>query len=590
MKIDHAAFARLPISTQPWEVDIFDAPVAVEGEDLEGLLIVAEAATGQIRLAVPLRRGERLAAHLHAALFAPVGELVPMRPRVVHCRNKATQRRVAEAWGHLGIEVHAVGALPAIDAATRAMTEALGGTDGVPGITDDVPAWRKALSRLVGVAPWEALNDGVTFRFEGGPKGLAEGVGILIGLAGEQEGVVLFTSEEAYRTFCARLGHGDAMMHTEALTLHLYPSSEVSVPERAACVEQGLALPGDRFPCVFLLDHGAAVPLSESRQAILLTAVEAICGLCEIDPEAPASRDCSARVATRHGAVVVRSHPTRRLAAPRERPLAQRYSHTLALTEIIDRSVPTPRTEPALVVKLAKRDAVALASQLTHVDRLVVSSSEDETTFSVGVGSNRLVPLAAVPRVPDAQLRATWKGERAWIVVNAGGAKRTTVRVDDAIFARAVSLEVSESNAGTAVSPPAASGAVSTTRRFDPLFNGPPETWPKASETLLRFLEPVLGGGNPTKSQLTQLADLGSMVWNAVVLADFTGQGQLLVDLRHRARSEPMFFAVFEMLMHRKRSDFGGDPRLLRVDSVEVRRGTPYVKVSAVWPEGLPRT
>ncbi len=63
------------------------------------------------------------------------------------------------------------------------MTEALGGTDGVPGITDDVPAWRQALSRRVRVAPWEALNDGVTFRFEGGLKGLAEGVGILIGLA-----------------------------------------------------------------------------------------------------------------------------------------------------------------------------------------------------------------------------------------------------------------------------------------------------------------------------------------------------------------------------------------------------------------------
>jgi hypothetical protein len=78
-------------------------------------------------------------------------------------------------------------------------------------------------------------------------------------------------------------------------------------------------------------------------------------------------------------------------------------------------------------------------------------------------------------------------------------------------------------------------------------------------------------------------------VWGAVVLADFGGQPDHLVDLRRAiASAPPEVRRGIEELIARKRSLFGGDPRILVLQRIEARPTGPQVFVHSTLPTGYP--
>jgi hypothetical protein len=57
---DRTEVARLPVSATRWEVALVDIPIVIDGVDTEGMLVVAEEASGLIRGAGSVVRGEAL--------------------------------------------------------------------------------------------------------------------------------------------------------------------------------------------------------------------------------------------------------------------------------------------------------------------------------------------------------------------------------------------------------------------------------------------------------------------------------------------------------------------------------------------------
>lgn len=445
LNLDPRAIARLPVCLPVWEVDVFPAPIRVPGEDLEGILLVVDTGTGQVRIAAPIRRGEDIRPLLAAAMLKPVGAQAPARPRRMVCRDEATRARVAVAVAGLGVEAQRADDLAAMDDVIMSMMTALGGVavDGpvMPGIDQDLPAWRAALQRLARVEPWASLRDSVTFRFEGGPTGLAGSVAIVIGLAGEQEGLVLFPSDEAYDRFV--LGHHGATERIDACSLLLYPDHEVDGGDRRACAEAGLVLPGDRYPHLYQMRDGAMTLASEPDQRRVLAAIEAVCGLCEQSPFGPEVEPMRADVVTRHGAVVVRSRPSP--SAARFQPLMARVrvecDHQVMLSRLVGSGPEQAQPKPAVILKMARRDAERVANELDRVDRVVITDTATTTIWKVGAGPDLRV-LTELPR--SGEPSAARQSDLAWVVVSAGGAKRAGLNPHDFVFARLVPVTEGE--------------------------------------------------------------------------------------------------------------------------------------------------
>ena len=124
--------------------------------------------------------------------------------------------------------------------------------------------------------------------------------------------------------------------------------------------------------------------------------------------------------------------------------------------------------------------------------------------------------------------------------------------------------------------------------RHDPVFDRPVTQWPKGSETLLRFAEPVLGEPSLFPVQaLEQALETATTVWNAVVMADFVDDQRFLDDVRRGMAKGPRETrAMVEALIERKRGAFRGDPRILGPVRVELKGSEPRVFVETRSPPG----
>lgn len=123
------------------------------------------------------------------------------------------------------------------------------------------------------------------------------------------------------------------------------------------------------------------------------------------------------------------------------------------------------------------------------------------------------------------------------------------------------------------------------------LFDGPAEHWPKISETLLRYAEPVLLEAPRTKEALDRLFMVHSLVWNAVVLADHAGDPGLLKQVERTLAAGGMVGPgappLFGMLVDRKRRLFAPDWRLISDVVVTVDKGDVHVRAAARRPSAL---
>lgn len=110
----------------------------------------------------------------------------------------------------------------------------------------------------------------------------------------------------------------------------------------------------------------------------------------------------------------------------------------------------------------------------------------------------------------------------------------------------------------------------------------------KISETLLDFAEPLLEslGKRPSPDIVESTLKVAWAVWNAVVMEQTTGEGSILVALRHQVGGDPMTRSIFEELIERKRSTpgFAADHRIMGELKMVKRNGEWSLRLEARTP------
>ena len=110
-------------------------------------------------------------------------------------------------------------------------------------------------------------------------------------------------------------------------------------------------------------------------------------------------------------------------------------------------------------------------------------------------------------------------------------------------------------------------------------WDGPPETWLKASTVLIDFVQPLGLDHAPARTMEDGL-NIAAAVWSAVVLADTRGDRQNLDDLLARSRRLPQMREMVEFLIARKRASYPKDTRLMVVEGCTRVSGRIDVRVT----------
>jgi hypothetical protein len=113
----------------------------------------------------------------------------------------------------------------------------------------------------------------------------------------------------------------------------------------------------------------------------------------------------------------------------------------------------------------------------------------------------------------------------------------------------------------------------------------------KISETFLAFAEPLLCP-LPTASleeQLNTALRLAFTVWNAVVFADVTGDGEHLARCRQLSGNDAELAQLLEELVTRKHVLFAGDERLIGAWKVSMTPNGFNVRAEARDPHTVSR-
>ena len=87
----------------------------------------------------------------------------------------------------------------------------------------------------------------------------------------------------------------------------------------------------------------------------------------------------------------------------------------------------------------------------------------------------------------------------------------------------------------------------------------------KISETFLQYAEPLLDalGPNATDSQMEKPLMIAWTIWNAVVYADAGNDSEMLEKVCQSMGQHPELQGFAEAFIHRKRTLFGDDLRLI---------------------------
>lgn len=522
---------RLPVSVHPWEVDVVPSPMTVDNQPLEGVLLVVESVTGTVRHAVPIVPGEGLRKHLLRACRSEIKGISASRPSVVRVRRRGLVRRLGDA---ANARVEVVADLPEVDAAFEGLYDHFA---PLPVHVHRPELWAPVVARMWGVAPWNDISDAVSFRFVGGPPELQGTVATLLGNGGEQYGLVLYPTEVDYRVFDGA-ARGDLAEQAWELTrvycFHLDEEDDVPTGLPRSVRQAGALLKKDGMvPMMFGMDHGEPHKLAPEQEDALRCAVEAVTAVHVAVGAAVEWRDGEVRVPTSFGDVVV---STTAGGFDEAEPLVFNVAHQVVITQVVRGR----RVTPAFVVKAAKKDAIEIARYFRSVDTLALELDGELDVRAVAGGEDlgliARLPAVAVEQFPDAGSMA--------MVVSAGGAKRKTLNPADFLLVEDVKLI----RYGEA--PPAGGRA-----------------WPKASATLIAFAEPLKPDLFPQETR-KKLMIMASTIWNAVVMADDGGDPSALEQARMALSKDGMSAGITEMLVKRKRTEFGGDPRLIVVEDV----------------------
>ena len=558
---------KLPVSPHAWEVGLFEVPIEIEGVELEGMVLVVERGSGLVRGGSPLERGASLWSVLGPAMLSPPPPFVPARPKALYCTPPELVRRLRQELRSTGLKVTPAEHLPELQEALDALVGYLT-PHRAPGITVEPELWAKTLTLLCRMAPWRELPDSLCFRFGDEIEELADAVALVLGQAGEQEGVVLYPSEEDHLSFLA-LAHRGILEGIEQLAsynLYLDHPDELDPSEQRAVTELGLELPGARMPRLLAMRAGGGQALSEREQMLFLAALEAILMLCASELEHLVERPCRHQANTMLGKLTVHTTPPQ-LAPPlfmvAEPALVEPFEHALFLTDLTVSHEDRPaEVLPALVVKLRKRDALRLAEQIAEADGVEVLPGP-QTGFRLWAGEEDLGLLCQFPLEPE-ELHDVLAHPFLAVGISAGGPRRAKLRDEDMVRSMRLPLLGPD-----------------TPTRHDPIFDEPPASWPKLSEVLIELARQVLGDEVRKASAEVLEARLQPVVlaWNASVLADFLGDETWLGQLDERD-------APFDALVLAKRQQFPGDPRLILELTAREGEGEPIVRIQSTLPPG----
>jgi hypothetical protein len=198
----------------------------------------------------------------------------------------------------------------------------------------------------------------------------------------------------------------------------------------------------------------------------------------------------------------------------------------------------------------------------------VEAVAEGKVDLVAWADGRRLGPFTRVDGDPAVHALV---GQRGLLVVAAGGARRKTVRNEDVLSTWDVTFSKSLDTRPD-------DGRYRADWRAGARWDGPPESWPKASTVLLDFAEP-LRSDHPTADELEYTSTLAATVWTAVVMADRVGDTSVLEQIRRTLAVQADLPAIVEMLVERKRVHFAHDPRLMHVTGVVVTRGRADIQV-----------
>jgi hypothetical protein len=555
-------FNELPQSSA-WEIDLVPMPsIVVQDVKLAGMLLVVDREGGLVRAGEPVPVGVEIEDAVLRAVAAPVPPNQPARPAEIFCRP-ALEPALSPLAAALGATLVVVAELPLIDDVAQSM---LGHFQSTPRMLPrDPDSWRPPVAALAMARPWEHLDQAAHFRFSGGPAALDGAVGVLLGQAIEQRGVMLFPTVETY-TFFRENAWGRATTPPQGWRfwcVHLDPVDDFQAPllqetQRMGLVHGGLALR------LFVLTEQGPQPMSEREETACLAAFQGIAAAWTaygkaLEPGGPI-RDVPVAGGTLRVEAVAEDE------IDEVEPLILDIEHSLIFTS----SNLDGQPRPTLALKMAKRNAEALAELTASVDAITLVARTAGTLDVVAwAGTERVGVLTRMAASEEPWLDWRTMGGGVITLVG-GGAKRTKLRRKDVVNVKLVAFrEPDEDRPLQGEAAPAASGEGADLYQSDAVnessWDGPPETWPKASTVLLKFAEP-LGIHRMPSDVVERGATIAAMLWSAVVLADQGGNPGVLEQVRAQAADQAETAEAFERMIARKRNLFPKDSRIMVVE------------------------
>lgn len=405
----------------PWEVDVVDVPgMEVDGMDLEGVLLVVDAASGAVRHARPVCRGEDITGTVVEAAIRPVPPLVPSRPLAIRC--SATLRpRLAGAASALGVKLSTQSPLAILEDVAASLIASM--SSGLP---PDPAPWRPIVEELVRAAPWKALPDSVEFRFPSGPALLQAGLGVVLGNAGEQYGLAFYPTERDFDVFAqlADTGFPEDSPSWTCWCVHLDPLDEFPPRVRDLLRSSGLAASGLGLR-LFAMEGFDTRALSAEEEAACLVMVEGVLGAWAAAGPALCARPYAFAVETSAGSIDVVAFPAGLMFQPEPRLVDVDHQIGLAYGQL------NGIEQPILVLKMAKRDALRFGRLLEGLDGLSLDDGRGGYTQIIGWrGDEELGVLAELEPAPSAWARWRRAGGGS-VAISAGGARRAGFRAKD---------------------------------------------------------------------------------------------------------------------------------------------------------------
>jgi hypothetical protein len=114
----------------------------------------------------------------------------------------------------------------------------------------------------------------------------------------------------------------------------------------------------------------------------------------------------------------------------------------------------------------------------------------------------------------------------------------------------------------------------------------------KISEAFLDFASPLMAvmPDDASEASIEQALTIAFTVWNGVILDDVSGNNHYLTQLKKQAADNSALQALLAQLVHRKRTLFADDQRLVGNYKVTRKQGELRLWAEARDPHSVPRT